>query len=392
MLEWGAVTLARTLPLAYAAFVVLGLPEGFGVAWPTMRTDLGRSLAELGVLLVAWSIGYLVAAALNGPVTDRWRAGVVLAASSAATAAGLAAVALTPNWVTLLAASVLVGLGGGLVDAGVNAHVALLHSPRAMGMLHASFGIGATLAPLLMGLAVRSPGSWRAAFGLFAALQLAIGAAFWARRDRWDRRPVTPRPGRPRARSGRILATSLAVFFVYTGIEVAAGQWAFSLFTEERAMGGAAASAWVAAYWASFTLGRLLLGVVGDRVSPRTVVRVGVAALLGGSLVLWVPDPSWLGAVGLVVMGAGLAPIFPSLMVLTPERMGTDFASWAVGYQLAAAAVGAAAIPGLVGVTVAAAGLETLGPVLLASGAALALLETALRGADASPPVVRAGR
>ncbi len=373
---------ARLLPLAYLAFVVHGMPQGVGVAWPTMSNDFTRSLAELGVLLAVWSGGYLVATALNGYLTDRVGAGEVLAGSAAFTAVAFIGAALAPLWLALLAFILLLGCSSGLVDAGVNAHVATRHGARAMGLLHGSFGVGAVLGPLLMTVALQVPGTWRLAFGVLAAANGAIALAVFRTRERWRIRPAGQVVTRPRARSARLLFVSMLVFFLYAGIEVAAGQWAFSLFTEERGMADGAAGAWVAAYWGAFTAGRFVLGAIGDRVRPQTMVHLGLAGLVVGASLLWLREPGWIGPIGLVVLGASAAPIFPSLMVLTPGRLGAGFASWAVGYQLAAASLGIAAIPGLVGITVALAGLETLAPVLLAATAALIVTEAALRTAD----------
>ncbi len=369
------------LPLAYGGFVALGMLEWVGVAWPSLRLDLGRSLAELGVLLAVWSGGYFAGAALNGRLTHRAGAGQLLAGSTGVSAAALLAVAATPSWIGLLAATVALGWGGGLFDAGVNAYVASRGRAREMGLLHAAFGIGATLGPLLMAAALRAPGSWRSAYAAAGVIHLVLAAGLWRTRERWggtraDR--AAPPPRRPAA---WLLATSLAVFFLYTGVEVAAGQWAFSLFTESRGMGDGAAGAWVAAYWGALTAGRLALGAAGDRVAADTVVRGGLAIVLAGAALLWPAEPGWAGPLGLVVIGVGLAPVFPSLVLLTPGRLGPAFSSWAVGYQLAAASLGAAAIPGAVGVAVAIAGLETLAPVLLVAGAALVAAETALRRA-----------
>ncbi len=376
----------RVLPLAYTGFVALGMMEWVGVAWPSMRADLGRSLAELGLLLAVWSAGYFAGAALNGRLTHRVGAGPLLAGSTSVSAAALLAIAATPSWLGLLAATLALGWGGGLLDAGVNAFVATRGRAREMGLLHAAFGIGATLGPLVMAAAIQAPGSWRTAYGALGAAHVALAAGLWRTRDRWGEVPAGRAAPPPRRPAAWLLVASLAVFFLYTGVEVAAGQWAFSLFTESRGMSNGPAGAWVAAYWGALTAGRLALGAVGDRVAPGAVVRGGLLLVLAGAALLWPAEPDWAAPLGLVVIGAGLAPVFPSLMLLTPGRLGPEFSNWAVGYQLAAASIGAAAVPGAVGVAVALAGLETLAPVLLVSGALLLAAEAALGWATRLPP------
>ena len=54
------------------AFVVLGLPDfAHGVAWPSMRADLDRPLADLGTFLSVAAAGYLVVAVTTGRLAAR---------------------------------------------------------------------------------------------------------------------------------------------------------------------------------------------------------------------------------------------------------------------------------------------------------------------------------
>lgn len=172
----------------------------------------------------------------------------------------------------------------------------------------------------------------------------------------------------------------MAAFFVYTGLEIATGQWAFSLLTEQRGATTAAAGVWVAGYWGALTVGRLLLAVGADRLSPAPLLTRASTAAVVGTAVLWL-DPGGLGAAALPLIGLSLAPVFPTLVSLTPARFGTERAAHAIGHQLAAAGVGAAVLPGVVALAIGAGGLGTLGPTLLA----LALVLLVLRAAAGRP-------
>jgi hypothetical protein len=49
-----------TLLIAYAGFVVLGLPDGLlGVAWPSLRNTFGVSLDAMGLLLLPSTLAYM---------------------------------------------------------------------------------------------------------------------------------------------------------------------------------------------------------------------------------------------------------------------------------------------------------------------------------------------
>jgi fucose permease len=161
------------------------------------------------------------------------------------------------------------------------------------------------------------------------------------------------------------------------GLEVAASQWSFSLFTLARGAPTTVAGILVSAYWASLTLGRVLFGVIVTRVSTTTLLRVCMlaATVAGGLIWLDVPVLSWLA---LALLGLALAPIFPVLIADTPGRLGMAQAANAVGLQVAAAMLGGAALPATVGVLAARLGLEVVGPCLVGLAVGQLLLHEAL--------------
>lgn len=343
-----------------------------GVAWPSMAGDLRRPLADLSVLIIAHVAGYLAVALATGEMARRIGFGALLALASGLGVVSLGVVAAVPGWGWIIVSMVLLGVSGGAIDAGLNAYVAVAHRSNAMGLLHAGFGVGAVLGPLLVTASLAAGLPWDAAFFATAALQAIVTVALLTARHELDRdRPPT---AGPRARpSGRrsTLVMSLIVFALYAGVEVGAGAWAYSLFTEGRGLGAAAAGVIVSCYWGALTVSRVVLGVVGDKGHPRAVL-IGSAVLgaMGLAMVWWDPA-AWAGPVGLIVTGLALGPYFPMQMLLTPVRFGTEFVPWMSGYQLAAASLGAALVPGGIGLVVGAAGLESVAVILGLAAVAL---------------------
>jgi len=369
-----------------AGFVVLAMPDAaLGVAWPSMRADLDQPLPALGVLLAVLTAGYLLASVATGPLAARVGGGVLLAAAGLAGAIALGAYAVAPAWSVVLAAAALLGVSGGLLDAGLNAHSALHHGAPALNLLHAGFGVGSTIGPLLMTGILVVGGSWRSAFAVLAVVDLALGVAYWRKRRAWatdglagaseDDEPTAP-PGSTRRWPVVIGAIT---FFVYVGIEVSAAQWAYSLFTEERGFSEGSAGTWVALYWAALTVGRLAAAAAGRRVAPDALLTVAVAGAALGAAVLWLAPVPALGPLGLALLGLALAPVFPTLVAVTPARVGAARTASAVGLQVAAGGLGGGLLPLSVGLVMDRAGLEALGPLLLGGAVAMGLLDLAGR-------------
>ena len=361
------IVVGRLLPIAFLGFAALGMPRAAeGVAWPSMANDLGQSLGALGWLLAATIGGYFVASIANGEVTRRLGTGRALVTSGITATVSLAGYAVAPSWPVLLAVGVMLGLAGGMIDAAMNAHVALHHDARAMGLLHASFGLGATISPLIMTrLITVGPSGWRWGFGILAAIQLAVTATFWRTRKQW----TAPAPVvSPSHRSVKGLAPILGAFLLVGGIEAGAGAWAFTYLTEDLTMSDGSSGLLVGGFFACFTLGRVMVGIGGNRLSARTYLHIGTLGTLAGIGLLWWSPAPWVAGAGLLGAGLGISPLFPILMVITPALVGPERAHDAVGYELGAAVIGAAAIPFVIGLSVDGAGAGAI-PLVLAVAA-----------------------
>src|SRR5215212_3015522 len=178
------------LLLAYTGFVGLGLVNSLmGVAWPSVREAFGLPLDALGILLIANTIGYMLASAVSGRLMSLMNTGTMLALSCCVAAISLLASGSSPFWLLLVVLGFTTGLSGGTIDGGLNAYAAAHFSPRAMNWLHACFGIGATLGPAIMTAAITSGWGWRAGFWIVGVAQLALATCFGLTRQLWGDAP-----------------------------------------------------------------------------------------------------------------------------------------------------------------------------------------------------------
>lgn len=368
--------------VALLAFASLGLPDGvLGVAWPSVRASFRLPLGALGALLAATMVGYLGSSFASGWLVARLGIGRLLAWSSALIIANATISALAPRWGAMVGAGVLAGLGAGAIDGAINAFAAVRFPARRLSWLHAAYGVGAMMGPLLMTAVLASGRSWRAGYAILAAALAAMMVAFVLTRRLWD---VSARPGAEQAEAGaRSPAATLrrplvwlnaALFFVYTGIEVVAGQWTYSLFTEGRGMAPAVAGLWAAGYWGALTAGRVAFGWLAGAIPAATLLRVAIATAPVAALALWLAPGAWSGGAGLLALGLALAPMYPLLVAETPGRVGASDTANAIGFQVAASYLGATALPTLAGVLAHRQGLQVIAPFLLGATALLGAL------------------
>lgn len=388
----GTSASASLLVLAYLAFISLGLPDGLlGVGWPSIAADFEVPTEAVGLLLTAATAGYLTSSVLAGFSLARLGVGRLLAGSTALAGLALIGYTIVPGLGPMVACALLLGLGSGAIDSGLNAHAAGAFGPRHMNWMHACFGLGVALGPLIMTVVLGAGLAWRWGYGIVGTAELVLAVAFATTVGAWGlRRGARSAPGQPAAappadppRAAVRVRETLALptvwvgalaFSVYVAIEVGAGLWAFLLLTQGRGLGATAAGVCVSIYWGSLFVGRVVQGFVAERLGSGPVLRVSLIAMAVGAGLVALPAPGWLAVLGLAVLGLGAAPVFPLLTLTTAERVGPAHADRAIGLQIGAAGLGGALVPAGIGVLIGRYGVEVLGPALLVSALVLLLL------------------
>jgi fucose permease len=348
--------------LAYVAFIGLGMPDGLlGVAWPSIRASFSIPLDAIGMLLTAVMAGYMTSSFLSGPVVTRLGVGRVLAASCAMTGLALIGYTSVPEWWMIILLGIVAGLGAGAIDAGLNTYVAAHFSEGLMQWLHASWGIGITLGPIIMTIGLTTLNSWHVGYRVVGSFQLVLAVCFVLILAMWNQRnkpveneepkrltdyktPIAETLRRPR------VWLSIFLFFMYVGGEAALGTWIYTLLTESRGIDPTAAGFWAGSYWATFTVGRVVAGLFAKRAGVNLLITGGlIGALLGAGLLVWNPSEA-INLLAVALIGFSIAPIFPAMMSGTSQRVGAHFAANTIGMQMAATGLGTAVIPSLMGI------------------------------------------
>jgi fucose permease len=368
------------LGIIYVSFISLGLPDGvMGAAWPAVRADFGQPLAAVGIFTLTGTVCAAAASFFAGTIVQRLGTGLVVASSCLMTGLALVGYAYVPSFAWLVVLAVPMGLGAGTVDASLNHFVAAHYSSRHMNWLHGFWGIGATAGPLIMGWAVASAAGWTLGAKTIGLLQLGLAGVLFLTLSLWAREHAIY-PAEENAEGTALnesssyqpvfkpvqqLATWLApmTFLLYVAAEMGTGLWAASILATGRGMPLAQAVLWVSVYFGSITAGRFAVGLVANRLGNRKLVQLGIGvAALGAALFAahaFVGDAS---LAGLVLMGLGCAPVFPSLMHETARRFPADVTRAVIGRQMMFSYAGGSIIPAAFGLLAAWAGLGAVMP------------------------------
>jgi len=131
------------------------MPDGLlGVAWPFDPDQFFHPFGCSWPAAFACVAGYMTSSFSSGPLVARMGIGRILAVSCAMTGTGLIGYTLVPEWWMMVLLGIVAGLGAGAIDAGLNTYVAAHFGEGLMQWLHASYGIGVTLGPVIMTVAL----------------------------------------------------------------------------------------------------------------------------------------------------------------------------------------------------------------------------------------------
>ena len=321
-----------------------------------MYPQLGVPFSYAGILSMIISLGTIVSSLNSDRLTRALGTGRVTALSVGMTAAALFGFSVSGQFWMLCLWAVPYGLGAGSVDAALNNYVALHYESRHMSWLHCMWGVGTTIGPVVMGAALSGGLSWNSGYRYIALFQIALTAVLFCSLPLWHKRPdAAPDGTAPKALTlPQVFALPgakevMLCFFCYCALETTAGLWASSYLTLVRQVPAQTAASFASLFYIGITVGRGVCGFLTLKLSDDQMIRLGFAVLGVGIAALLLPGAQVFALAGLVLVGLGCAPIYPSVIHSTPAHFGVQNSQAVIGIQMSSAYVGNLAMPPLFG-------------------------------------------
>lgn len=351
------------LAIIYLAFISLGLPDSLlGSAWPIMYQEFSVPVSYAGGISIIIAAGTIVSSLQSDRLTKRLGTGKVTAVSVLITAAALFGFSISHSYIALCLWAVPYGLGAGCVDASLNNYVALHYASRHMSWLHCMWGVGASLGPYIMGYALSNGRGWNMGYRYISILQIILTVILLLSLPLWKKRGAETDSGDAGMAGAQNSPLSLAqivripgakeimiTFFCYCAVEQTAGLWASSYLVLHGGFTSEMAAGFASLFYIGITAGRALGGFLTMKLNDTQMIRLGQGVILLGILLLILPFGGKVGLLGLIIIGLGCAPIYPSIIHSTPEHFGEDRSQAMIGVQMAAAYVGILLMPPVFG-------------------------------------------
>lgn len=341
------------LVVIYITFISLGLPDSlFGVAWPLAYVDYGlpQSFGSIYSVIIALSTGGI--SFFSGPIIKKFGTGLVTAVSVLLTAIGLLGISFAPNIYAMMTCAVVCGLGAGAIDTGLNNFVSLNYKAIHMNWLHCFWGVGVTVSPLIMSVFLKN-GDWQEGYRTISYIQFGITAIvflslfLWRKYDKrepkieiseTDEKPAHEKITLKMAFATPGVLTGIASLGLYCIVEFLMGTWGASYLVNVREFSADKAAQMVSLYYGGIMVGRFISGIVSLKVNDKNLIRGGATLLFLGVILLAIPN-NVTAYMGMLLIGTGCGPIFPSTLHSIPSRHGAELSTHITGYYMTGAYV-----------------------------------------------------
>jgi fucose permease len=343
--------------IIYATYISLGLPDSLlGVAWPKMVGEFHVTYSAVGIISMTIAICTVISSLQTIRITQKIGTGKLVLASVLLTSIGLIGFSFTQNFFLLIVAALPLGFGAGAIDTSVNDYVAANLKAHHMNWLHAFWGVGATLGPIIMGVVLNNHFSWRNGYLIIGSIQLTLvfillfSLPLWKQNEQKTSKKSDESTVSFRSvwkQTGVVL--SLVSFVFYVGLEGTIFLWGSSYLIEVKSLSAATASFIISIFFASITVGRIISGFITFWLSNQKLLIFSQITLLIGIITVAIGKSSMLYA-GFLLIGLGCAAIFPTMMHETPRRFGERNSGAIIGLQVAFGYVGITVLPPLLGV------------------------------------------
>lgn len=344
------------IAVIYLAFISLGLPDSLlGSAWPTMQTVFRVPSSYAGYVSMTISFMTIISALLSPKLIEQFHTKWIVIVSIFLTVVGLLGFSFTSQYWTLFLFAIPYGLGAGSVDASLNHYVANHYSSSVMNFLHCFYGLGAIISPNIMALALKCA-RWNEGYRWTAYIQIGILAVcilslpLWKSSEKETQEAEETAGIKETVKVPGVIPTLIA-FFSYCAGEATCFLWTSSYFAgTKQGMSAELVAAFGSLIFGGLMLGRLISGFVSNRIGDRLLIRIGIAIEFVGILLIALPFKGYaLAAVGFLITGTGMGPVYPAIQHMAPANFGRRYSAAVISLQMASAYLGSTFMPTVFG-------------------------------------------
>lgn len=346
------------LIVIYIAFMGMGVPDSlFGAAWPAIYKDLGVPVGYASIISVIIAAGTIISSLNAAKVAQRFGTAKVTLVSTAMTAIALLGFSFSHHFIWLILCAIPIGFGAGAIDAVLNNYVALHYKASHINFMQCCYGIGVSVSPYLMSLALAEAANWNQGYYMAFWLQAGITLVVLLSMPVWKKVKHSGQNGEEEIVQTVVSARKLlqnrnirivCIMCIATcGLESLCTGWGATYLVESRGISVDLGAKLIIFFYSGMTLGRFLAGFIANRIKSWNVILLAEMFTAAGVLILLIPN-TVCSVIGLFLIGFN-AILAPNILYLAPEHFGAETSQSVTGLEMAAMYVGVLGLPAFFG-------------------------------------------
>ncbi len=341
----------------FISYIGLGIPDSlFGSAWPAIYNEMALPVSYANFITVIHATGTIISSLMSASLIKKLGTSKVTFISTLLTSVALFGFSVSDNIIWLCLSAIPLGLGAGSIDTALNNYVAVNYSARQMSFLHTSYGVGVTVSPYLMSLAI-GDGNWRGGYRTMFLIQLSIAILVFVTLPVWKK--VKEQKAEPEVKQKTLsipkalaipkFKATLMIFVFSVAIEAVCLVFGATYLVEARNVTEEQGAQCITFYFLGMTVGRFLSGIISSKLSPKQIIILGEGITFIALLLIIAPLNIAFATLGLFMIGLGNGPLFPNMTHLVPVHFGMELSQSLIGLQMAASSVSVLLSPILFG-------------------------------------------
>ncbi len=345
------------LAVIYLIFISLGLPDSLlGSGWPKMQVDFLVPSSYAGYISMMISFMTIISSLISPRLIRKLHTKWIVIFSIFLTVLGLIGFSFSTAFGMLFLFAIPYGLGAGAIDASINHYVANNYNSSVMNFLHCFYGVGAVISPNIMAAALRRA-RWNEGYRWTAYIQIGIllvciiSLPLWRKNEKITNEKNNAVAGIRETLSVPGVIPTLIAFFAYCSGEATCFLWTSSYFAGRwQNLPDDLIASFGSLVFGGLMLGRLICGFISNRLKDKQLIRIGILTELAGIAMVLLPAGGYiLTAIGFVIIGTGMGPVYPAIQHMAPEKFGREYSAAVIGLQMSSAYVGSTFMPMIFG-------------------------------------------
>lgn len=329
--------------IIFVSYVVYGLSGNLlNSVWPTVADNIGAAVAVLGIVSTLCNITSGVTSVFVYKLRRKFGTNITVSIGLVFMALCLILFGVAKSIYIIGLGFILLGIGNAIVDVGANSYIVKAYDAKKVSLLHACWGIGAAMGPIIMAFAITHFSNLRLGFFIGAVIIVVVFIIMRFMKRKWEANKssvakevvelhsVSEKEKTSNKKFSDVIKLDLALivmicFFFGNALNGLMNTWVATIYVEQRHMSVIEGANLASVFFASLTITRVVLGFIASNFKTKNVIFFGIIMAIIGIGIMFIKSTNiHFLYLNVAILGIGIAPIIPFLNHYLKDLFGED--------------------------------------------------------------------